>query len=1009
MAYRKKLIEVALPLEAINKASAHEKQPGIGAHPRGLHLWWARRPLAAARAIIFSQMVDDPSEYVEELLSNPNNRRVVEKIFKTKVKNWQELNTIYEKALASGMTGSSNPKPGSSPTMEEIAAEVERDRLFQIIEDLVLWENSKNEEVLKQARDEINRSWRRTCADNANNPRAVELFDPLKLPAFHDPFSGGGALPLEAQRLGMESYASDLNPVAVLINKAMIEIPSYFSDKPPVHPNNKNQKMLIDRDWHGAQGLAEDIRYYGDWMYSEAEKRIGYLFPKYEVSAELVKDRSDLRQYLGQKLDVIAWIWCRTVSSPNPAFSGIHVPLASTFMLSTKPGKEAYLEPIIEGSNYRFCVRKGVPAKQTSFKNGTKLARANFTCLLSGVPISSEYIKNEGKKARMGVKLIAVVAEGNRERVYLPASQIMESIANSAKPEWVPDLQISGTSQYMGVLLYGLDTFSKLFTNRQLAALTTLSDLVKEVQIRVKQDAIAAGMNETNDIALSSGGKGPSSYAQAISLFLSFAISRMADYNSSISIWKSSGEQVMHTYTRQAIAMTWDFAESNVFGKSAICWKNAVKYTADNLLATVSDTIPQKGFAIQLDASEQTISKDKVISTDPPYYDNVPYADLSDYFYIWLRHSLKMIFPDLLGTLAVPKAEELVAFSYRHNGKEGAEEFFLNGMTKALKCLADQGHPGFPVTIYYAFKQSESNDEGVASTGWETFLEAVIKAGFNTTGTWPIRTELSNRMRSMDSNALASSIVLSCRKRNDNAPIATLREFITALKGELPIALIRLQAGNIAPVDLAQAAIGPGMAIFTRFSKVVDANGNAISVRHALALINQTLDEVLAEQEGDFDSDTRFALAWFDQSGFLEGEYGVADVLARAKDTSVSGMVSAGIISSGRGKVRLLKPNELSENWDPKKDQRLTTWEIVHQLIQSLERNGESKASELMAKLGVKVESARELCYRLFTISERKKRTAEALAYNNLVQSWPEISRMAREHGKLEDSQRELF
>lgn len=418
----------------------------------------------------------------------------------------------------------------------------------------------------------------------------------------------------------------------------------------------------------------------------------------------------------------------------------------------------------------------------------------------------------------------------------------------------------------------------------------------------------------------------------------------------------------------------------------------------------------EHGSARHADAQSQKISAGKVVSTDPPYYDNIGYADLSDFFYVWLRKSLKPIFPGLYATLAVPKAEELVATPYRHGSKEKAEAFFLDGMTRAMHRLAEQAHPAFPVTIYYAFKQSESeSDEGTASTGWETFLDAVIRAGFAISGTWPMRTELGNRMIGTGTNALASSIVLVCRPRAASAPTATRREFVSALKAELPQALAHLQHGNIAPVDLAQAAIGPGMAVYTRYSKVLDAEGRPLTVREALALINQVLDEALAEQEGDFDADSRWALAWFEQQGFTEGEFGVAETLSKAKNTSVAGMVEAGILESKRGKVRLLRPEELPADWDPATDPRLTAWEMVHHLIRALESGGESSAAALVAKLGAKAETARELAYRLYTICERKKRAAEALAYNGLVQSWPEIARLAHEGGKPRAEQAALF
>lgn len=449
--------------------------------------------------------------------------------------------------------------------------------------------------------------------------------------------------------------------------------------------------------------------------------------------------------------------------------------------------------------------------------------------------------------------------------------------------------------------------------------------------------------------------------------------------------------------------MAWDFAEGSPFGGSSSGFIECVK-----VVAKVIDTalMGGHGTALQLNVRDVLLAKGAaaVVSTDPPYYNNIGYADLSDFFYVWLRRSLKAVFPDLFATLAVPKTEELVATPYRHDNKEKAEAFFLEGMTQAMHCLAEQAHPIFPVTIYYAFKQSETeSDEDTASTGWETFLDAVIRAGFAISGTWPMRTEGDNRQVGIGSNALASSIVLVCRKRSAEAPSATRREFVAALKRELPEALRLLQAGNIAPVDLAQAAIGPGMAVYTRFAKVLDAVGNTLPVREALALINQTLDEVLAEQEGDFDADTRWALTWFEQSGFAEGEYGVAEQLSKSKNTSVGGMVEAGLLASKGGKVRLLKPEELPASWNPEDDARLTVWESVHHLVRALELDGEPAAAQLVTKLGGHAEIARELAYRLYTVCERKKRAAEALSYNALVQSWPEITRLAREGGERQE------
>ena len=941
---RKKLIEVALPLDAINAAAAREKSIRHG-HPSTLHLWWARRPLAAARAVIFAQMVDDPSA-----------------------------------------------SPERFPT--EAAQDKERERLFRLIEELVQWENTTNERVLQQARDEIWASWQRTCADHADHPRAAELFRPDALPAFHDPFAGGGALPLEAQRLGLEAHASDLNPVAVLINKAMIEIPPKFAGQPPVNPASRGEKSLIERAWKGAQGLAEDVRYYGQWMRDEAERRIGPLYPQVEITEELVRQRPDLERYKGRKLTAIAWLWARTVKSPNPAFADVEVPLASTFMLSTKKGKEAYVEPVIEGRGYRFVVKVGQPEDVDAAKAGTSAGkRQAFRCLMSGVPIPYGYIRNEGKAKRMGERLMAIVAEGDRGRVYLEPLPEHEEIARQAKPTWKPDCELPKKHRNFQGPVYGLNNLGDLFTPRQLVALTTFSDLVAEAMERVKQDAANAGLLNDERL-LRDGGTGAMAYAEAVGVYLAFAVDKGANYWSSLCAWHQAMGKLVSTFGRQALPMVWDYTEANPLSGSSGNVLLGVKQAAKMIALLGAGS---RGSASQKDAATQSTSTDKVISTDPPYYDNIGYADLSDFFYVWLRRTVRSVFPDLFSTLAVPKAEELVATPHRHGNKEKAESFFLTGMTEAMRRLSKQSHPAYPVTIYYAFKQSETkSDTGTASTGWETFLAAVIKSGFAITGTWPMHTELTGNLKK-NVAALASSIVLVCRQRPATAPTATRRELVAALRAELPTALAHLQSGNIAPVDLAQAAIGPGMAVFTRYAKVLNAEGQSVSVREALALINQILDEVLAEQEGDFDPDSRWALAWFEQHGFDAGEYGVAETLSKAKNTSIAGIVEGGILASSAGKVRLLPPDELADDWDPKADARLTVWEAVHHLIRALETGGEPAAARLVAQLGASADIARELAYRLYTICERKRRAAEALSYNSLVQSWPEIANLSRQ------------
>ncbi len=996
MTQRKKLIEVALPLDAINKASAREKSIRHG-HPSPLHLWWARRPLAAARAVIFAQMVDDPSGYVDELFSDAEKKRAAK----------QELEKRLEEHAAKQVLADEDAIAEPEPTLEGVIADIERDRLFSILEDLVLWENTTNETVLQLARDEIWQSWRRVCAENAEHPRAKKIFDPNKLPGFHDPFAGGGALPLEAQRLGLESFASDLNPVAVLINKAMIEIPPKFAGKPPVNPESREEENFFAREWQGAQGLAEDVRYYGKWMRDEAEKRIGHLYPKVEVTADMVKLRPDLQKYEDRNLTVIAWLWARTVKSPNPAFRQVEVPLAATFMLSTKAGKEAYVEPVIENGSYRFTVKIGKPKDAAMVKAGTKLGRgANFRCLMSDSPMPPDYIRGEFRAKRSSERLMAIVAEGGRGRVYLDPTAEMEILAQSAQPSWFPDQEMNqDTSNLVSGRGYGISHWCELFTLRQLTTLTTFSDLVQEARELVQRDALVTNLPD-NTRLLRDGGTGPMAYAEAVGIYIALTVSRQANRACTISFWDNARQNIQQAFGRQALPMTWDFCESNPFSGSSGNWLGQLNFPAANL-----DAAPAKvpGFALQQDAQQQSISADKLISTDPPYYDNIGYADLSDFFYIWLRRPLRLIFPDIFATLTVPKDEELVATPYRHGGKQKAEMFFLDGMTQAMHRLAEQAHPAFPVTIYYAFKQSEAkNGEDTVSTGWETFLDAVICAGFSVTGTWPMRTELTGNLKK-NVAALASSIILVCRPREASAPTITRREFVTKLKAELPLSLIYLQHGNIAPVDLAQAAIGPGMAIFTRYGKVLNTEGQALSVRYALTLINQILDEALAEQEGDVDADSRWALAWFEQNGFADGEYGIAETLSKAKNTSVAGLVDAKILESKAGNVRLLKPDELPDDWDLMTDSRLTVWEMVHHLIRRLEVNGESAAAELVSHLGAKAEAARELCYRLYILCERKKRAAEALSYNGLVQSWPEIARLARQGQGAELEQSSIF
>ena len=884
---KRKLIEVALPLDAINRESAREKSIRHG-HPSTLHLWWARRPLAACRAVLFASLVDDPSAH-----------------------------------------------PDRFPT--EADQEVERQRLFALIEKLVSWEATADPRILAAAREEIAAS----CPDGP--------------PSVLDPFAGGGSIPLEAQRLGLEVRASDLNPVAVLITKALVELPPRFAGRPPVHPN---AEMRSDAGWSGARGLAEDVRLYGAWMREEARRRIGHLYP-------------DATLPDGTNAPVIAWLWARTITCPNPA-CGATMPLVSTYKLATKPGKERWLAPDIDRGEKTVTFHVNTTEPQVAAIKETRGSR--FRCLICGEITGDRHARAEGAGGRMGQQLLALVVDGGRGRMYLDASAAHAALAASAVTEDLPNGDIPRRALSFRVQAYGMSRYTDLFTSRQLVALTTFSDLVSEARKRVLEDSGDAG------------------YADALATYLGLGTSKLADYNSSFVLWSKGRDQAQHVFSKQALPMVWDFAEVNPFGAAA----GDLTTTLAGIAKTL-ERLPASGRSVvqQLDATKVRPSHDVLACTDPPYYDNIGYADLSDFFYIWLRRALKDVHPDLFSTLLTPKGEELIASPYRHGGKREAEVFFEEGLFGTFERMREAQHPDFPLTLFYAFKQAETHADGaVTSTGWETMLTALLDARFTITGTWPVRTERSGRSVAIGTAALASSIVLVCHPRPDDAPLATRRELVGALRGELPKALRKLQQGNIAPVDLAQAAIGPGMAVFSRYAKVIEADGSAMIVRTALGLINQALDEILAEQEGDFDADTRFAITWFEQYGMREADFGQADVLARAKNTSVGGMVEAEVLSRRGSKVRLLRREELPADWDPAHDARVTAWEATQHLVRRLETGGEGEVAELLRRLGGDLgERSKELAYRLYAICDRRGRAAESIGYNALVVAWPEVAR----------------
>jgi putative DNA methylase len=963
---KKKLIEVALPLEAINKESAREKSIRHG-HPSTLHLWWARRPLAACRAVLFASLVDDPSSHPDK--------------FPTEEAQEQERQRLFDII-------------GKIITVEK------KGKTEQIVKGLVSWDDLNNPEVIEAAQREIARSiaWNRG-EEPPKSTEEIRAYLQKYAPPVYDPFCGGGSIPLEAQRLGLEAHGSDLNPVAVLITKALIEIPPKFKDKPPVNP--EAQKKLKTARWYGAQGLAEDVRYYGQWMRDEAFKRIGHLYPKVTLPQE----------YGGGEATVIAWLWARTVKCPNPA-CGAQMPLVRSFALSTKKGKEAWVEPVIDRVQEAPVVRFEVRTGKGKVPDGT-MNRRGSVCICCKTPVSFDYIRNEGKAGQMNAQLMAIVAEGERQRVYVSPNDKHLETATSAQPDWKPEAPLPDNTRDIRPQLYGMPTYGDLFSSRQLLALTTFSNLVSEVREQVKYNANDARILDDN-LLLCKGGVGATAYADAVATYLAFAIDKAADYWSVICSWHTSGEKMRNTFARQAIPMTWDYAECCPFSDSTGNWMACVDWIW-KVIAITNCQI--QGIVNQRDATLLDCTIKPKISTDPPYYDNIGYADLSDFFYVWLRRSIGELHPDICSTLLVPKEPELVATPHRFGGEQQkAKEFFEIGLGKAFTRMRETGNSDYPLTVYYAFKQSESEDDEdnknvnavIASTGWETMLEGLIKAGFTITGTLPIRTELSNRTVASGSNALASSIVLVCRPRPETAPSATRRQFLTELKRELPEALKNLQQGNIAPVDLAQASIGPGMAIFSRYTQVLDADGSPMRIRTALQLINQMLDEFLTEQEGEFDADTRWALTWFEQNQFNEGLYGDAETLSKAKNTSVQGLVNGGILTAKSGKVRLLRRDELPDNWNPTTHTRTSDWETTQHLIRTLDQKGETSAATMLSQLGDRGERARDLAYRLYNICDRKSWTQEAIAYNSLVISWAEISRLATET-KPESVQGELF
>lgn len=872
MTPRKKLIEVALPLEAINAACKADKDRKTG-HIRNIHKWFAPMPLPALRALIFASVVDAPEseDDLEVLLG--------------------EVADLVE----------SGPVPPPAT-------------------------------ILASARNRVRESLRGT------DLRIL------------DPFCGGGSTLVEAQRLGLPAEGSDLNPIPVLIATSLTSIP-------PRHRGTRsltNPALVASPE--SLDGFLEDVRHYAHRIRSRVLDETGAMYPTAPNG-----DR------------VIYWWWAHAVPSPDPAFRGCLTPLTTTWWLSRRSGEQCHLVPHADASNrtMRFSIANSGEAAEAS----------KSRCLFSDSPISYEYVREQAQRGHLHHMLLAYASDGQAGRKYWIPDEMSANAADVAAPTDLPELDIPENGLGVSVGNYSVKAWSQLFTPRQQLMLRAFSAAIADLPRAIKADG------------------GSEDYAKDVTTVIGLCFGKLVQASSTIvrlNVRKGPSPKAEPAFARGDIQLNWDFAETNPFGGSVGDW-NQVVTTSLRAYGLVDSTGPAAA-VYQADArgAGERHPGHYLIVSDPPYFAAIGYADLSEYFYYWLRMALRDVHPQLLSTLGVPKTTELIASPGRHGGRHAAAKYFVDGFTETFRRLAQVGSPQHPMVIVYAQQQKEQKASGVATTGWEAMLEAIIAADLSITGTWPIWGTGSARMRAHGSNSLASYIVMVCRPAAADRAAASRREFVATLRAELPQAIRHLQKGSVAPVDFAQAAIGPGMSVFTRYARVVDAEGQSLRVRDALSIINSALDEVLAEQEGDFDADSRWALAWFEQNGFGEGDYGVAETLSKAKNTSVDGLRQAGILASARGKVRLLKPSELPDSWDPLTDTRLTTWEMVHHLIRAYESDGEAGAAALVAKLGGNAETARELCYRLYALSERKSRTAEATAYNALVQSWPEIVRLAR-------------
>ena len=965
MTSRKKLIEHSLPLDAINAASVREKSAKAG-HPWGTHFWWSRKALAAARAVVFAQLVDDPESWPEHF-----------------------------------------------PTEE--AQDKERRRLHRIIEDMVEWPKSASKDQIRFARSiqaarvEIARSLARSegCeAPDAENPDEVLEFLQEHGPPIYDPFCGGGSIPLEAQRLGLRAYGSDLNPVAVLITKSLIEFPRKFAGLPPVHPDAAKHSDIAGRSWRGAEGLAEDVRRYGAWIQEQAKKRIGHHYP-------------DTKTPDGEEVTVVAWLWVRTVASPDPALKGAHVPLASSFVLSAKKGKMAIAIPIRDENapdGWRFEVKtSGITKKEIEeAKKGTVNRSDGGTCILSGSNMPFAYIREQGKSVGLSKRLMALVVEGGKGKTYLAPDDQQEDAANieqATLPELSGDLTYNPRD--FKTPNYGLTTWADLFTARQALALSTLSELALEVHSMVVEDCgkCEAFANRNCKDTLERGGDGATAYADALCTYLSLVVSQAANHNATTCGWNRPNQQLRSTYARQAIAMSWDFAEANIISDRTGSFFSMLYRSANGI-----ESLKETGFgqAWQADARKGYEAHNLSVVSDPPYYDNFVYADLADFFYIWQRKGLSKIHSELFRRLESPKSDELVVAPYRQGGPSAAEAAFAEGIQEALSRQRETTEC-WPISIFYAFKQEELKKEGLFSPGWASFLSGLVKTGFSIDGTWPIQTEKAGRVQSISMNALASSVVLICRKRSDDAPSIARRDFQRELRIEMQRALEDQQATIPLP-DRRQAAIGPGIGVFSKYRCVREADDSEMTVATALALVNREIDAILAEGTEALDSETRFALEWYGRHGFSEGKSGDAISALQGFNLSEAAMNRSGLFRARGGSAKLLTREEMiQENpgWSPAADNTPTAWELAQHLarIHGAQDGGIEAAGRILAQRPHAGPDVLLVAERLYDMDNNRGRAGEALVWNELQADWPQIlaaADRAREEGYASPAQGEM-